>query len=135
MVLLCLATGCRMSDSTSAHQDAPITPIWGDDTELRIGGARVSTPNEAKALVSREYHKLHGARYGLRSSQEYSSAALLNLGYSIPGFAEKGDRIWEVRTALWGQGGGPQIKSLSWVNPHTGAVRLLTGVWEEPLAD
>jgi hypothetical protein len=54
------------------------------------------------------------------------SVAIIKLGYNIPDFANKSERIWEVRILLDGE----EVRSIIWINPTTAKVRFLTGPWE-----
>jgi hypothetical protein len=80
-------------------------------------GAKVSNPGEAVDLAIRAYFARAGGMRALQSAQTVGAASL---GFDVPGFAQAGDRVWEVRVHERGA-----LSAVIWVNAETGGSRFL----------
>jgi hypothetical protein len=100
------------------------TPINIFDKTSKFEGSEVASPNAARELALKEYLRKMEA---MLANEGIRSVSIVKLGYNIPEFANKGERIWEVRVGAYLD----EFRSIIWINPTTAKVRFLTGPWEE----
>lgn len=102
------------------------TPVDRFDTTPKFKGAKVDSGIAARQLADKQYFiKLRDLEYGVLANEGVRSVSIIKLGYNIPDFANKGERIWEVRILAW-----EELRSIIWINPTTAKVRFLAGPWE-----
>jgi len=90
---------------------------------LRIEGARLSIQVGAKVLARSAYNKKVGE--SSIENDQVGDPSVITLGYAIPGFAGRGERLWEARVTTPDN----ELRSILWLNPHTEQVRFLIGPW------
>jgi hypothetical protein len=56
----------------------------------------------------------------MRALQSAQTVGAASLGFDVPGFAQAGDRVWEVRVHERGA-----LSAVIWVNAETGGSRFL----------
>lgn len=54
---------------------------------------------------------------------------IITIGYTIPGFAESGDQLWEVQIGNGSVWDIDQPGGIFWVNPHSSEVYIVWGQW------
>jgi len=86
---------------------------------LQIEGTKVSEQNEAKHIAFEGYVKK--MRTQILSTESVQDISVITLGYDIPLFASKGDRLWEARVMTIEQ----ELRAIIWVNPKTKAVHFV----------
>ena len=91
---------------------------------LQIEGAKVSAQADAKRIAFEAYVKKMRAE--ILANEGVQDMAVVTLGYDVPGFAPKGERIWEVRV-LTIEGG---LRAILWVNPRSEDVHFVCGPWK-----
>ncbi|MDX9862370.1 MAG: hypothetical protein RBS99_15785 [Rhodospirillales bacterium] len=91
---------------------------------LQIEGAKVSAQADAKRIAFEAYAKKMRAE--ILANESVQDMAVVTLGYDVPGFASKGERIWEARV-LTIEGG---LRAILWVNPRSEDVHYVCGPWE-----
>ncbi len=96
-------------------------------TILEIKGAKVATQAEAKQIAFDHYTKKMKAN--ILAIEGVKGISIVTLGYNIPGFASKGDKIWEIRILTIEN----ELRSILWVHSETGKVYFVIGNWDEPL--
>ena len=96
---------------------------------LQIEGAKVSAQADAKYIAFEAYAKKMHAE--ILSNESVQDIAIVKLGYDIPEFAAKGERIWEARV-LTIEG---ELRAIIWVNSRSGEVHFVCGLWEEKTAE
>lgn len=87
------------------------------ESSLRIEGAKVSTEDEAKEIAVKAYFK---KMRGLRALQTAKVVSIHRLDVKIRGFAEKGDRVWEVRIY-----GVRDLSAVIWVHSQSAKTYFL----------
>jgi len=90
---------------------------------LRIEGTEVSEQNAAKHIAFDGYVKKMRAQ--VLSTESVQNISVITLGYDVPKFASKGDRLWEARVMTIEQ----ELRAIIWVNPKTKAVHFVCGPW------
>ena len=91
---------------------------------LRIEGAKVAAETDVKRLAFSAY--VDKMPLGILASEGVQDFAIVKLGYDIPGFAAKGERIWEARVTA----DLDELRAILWVNPRTEAVHFVCGPWD-----
>ncbi len=91
---------------------------------LRIEGTEVSEQNAAKHIAFDGYVKKMRAQ--VLSTESVQNISIITLGYDVPKFASKGDRLWETRVMTIEK----ELRAIIWVNPKTKAVHFVCGPWE-----
>jgi len=86
---------------------------------MRIEGMEVSEQNAAKHIAFDGYVKK--MRTQILSTESVQNISIITLGYDIPMFASKGDRLWEARVMTIEQ----ELRAIIWVNPKTKAVHFV----------
>lgn len=97
---------------------------------LRIEGTKVPSEAEAKRLARNSYVEKMGTR--LMAEEGVQSLTIITLGYNVPGFANKGERIWEARVMAFFD---RELRAIIWVNPRTEKVFFVCGPWETKSAE
>ena len=113
MIILCCLIGMT---SRALCRDLTAPP-------LRMIGAEVSEQNAAKHIAFDGYVKKMRAQ--VLSTESVRDISVITLGYDVPMFASKGDRIWEARVMTIEQ----ELRAIIWVNPKTKAVHFVCGSW------
>jgi hypothetical protein len=114
--VLAVATAIRLplvAESTSHLQQVKRSA----DGSLRIRGAKVSTEDQAEKLATDAYFKQMG---GKRAIQTAKVVSIHRLDVEIKGFAQKGDRVWDVRIY-----GAKDLSAVIWVHSETAATKFL----------
>lgn len=89
----------------------------GGTAQLTVRGVRVSTEAEAKKIAVDAYFKKTG---GLRGVQTAKVVSIHTLDLDIKGFAQKSDRVWEVRIY------GPRdLRAIIWVHAQSAKTYFL----------
>jgi hypothetical protein len=88
---------------------------------LRIEETKVSEQNAAKHIAFEGYVKK--MRTQILSTESVQNISVITLGYDIPMFASRGDRIWEARVMTIEQ----ELRAIIWINPKTKAVHFVCG--------
>lgn len=109
LIIMCCLIG--MASSTLCRDLA--TP------PLRIEGTKVSEQNAAKHIAFEGYVKK--MRTQILSTESVQNISVITLGYDIPMFASRGDRIWEARVMTIEQ----ELRAIIWVNPKTKAIHFV----------
>jgi hypothetical protein len=102
-----------VADATSQVRQ----PRQSKDPPLKIEGAKVSTEDQAEKLATEAYFRKMGGKRGLQTAKVVS---VNELEVDIKGFAQRGDRVWEVRIV-----GLRGLKSVIWVHAGTGQTLFL----------
>ena len=91
---------------------------------LEIEGAKVSTENEASEIAMKAYFHKAG---GILALEGHGVPSIITLGFDIPDFGEKGDKVWEVRFhhMFW------ELRAILWVHSETEEVYFVIGHWIE----
>jgi hypothetical protein len=92
---------------------------------LQIKGARVASEIDAKRIVLKSY--INKMRSNVSATEGPTVFAIVRLGFDVPGFAAKGDEIWEARVIELV--GGYELRAVLWVNPNTEKVHFVIGPW------
>ena len=100
------------------------TPVDGFDTTPKFKDAKVESGIAARVLADKQY--VLKMESHVLANEGIHSVSIVKLGYNIPEFANKGERIWEVRVLAYQD----EMRSIIWINPTTAKVRFLTGPWE-----
>ena len=89
---------------------------------LSIKSAKVSTEAQAKSLAQDQYFSLMlKRRRGISATEGARVVGIETIGFDMPGFAKKGDAVWEVRVIDWVSG----LNAIVWVHSETQAVKFL----------
>ena len=102
--------------------------VMGDNMDLSplsIEGTKIASETEAKNLARVSYVKKMGTQ--LMAEEGVHQVTIVTLGYNIPDFAQRGEKIWEVRVMSFF---GRELRSIIWINPRTEKVRFVCGPWE-----
>ena len=113
IVIMCCLVGMA---SSALCRDLAVPP-------LQIVGAEVSEQNDAKHIAFDGYVKKMRAQ--VLATESVQNISVITLGYDVPRFASKGDRIWEARIMTIEQ----ELRAIIWVNPKTKAVHFVCGSW------
>lgn len=89
-------------------------------------GAVVETEVKARDLAFRAY--VEKMKLGILAEEGVTGAALLAVGYDVPGFARRGDPVWEIRV----QTISLETRALIWVHAQSGNVLFVIGPWDQP---
>jgi len=104
------------------------TPIDIFDKTPKFKDAKVESGIAARVLADKQYVlKFRDMESGVLATEGVRSVSIIKLGYNIPDFAKKGEKLWEVRILLDGE----ELRSIIWINPTTAKVRFVSGPWEE----
>lgn len=93
---------------------------------LQIEGTKVSAQADAKRVAFAAYLKKMKIEILAEEGVREREITVVTLGYDVPGFASKGERIWEARV-LTIEGG---LRAILWVNPRSEDVHFVCGPWE-----
>jgi hypothetical protein len=87
---------------------------------LDVPGEKISTPDQATNAVARRIDKVRG---GFRAEDRLEVFSNFHLGVAEHGFAEPGDRVWQVHLhSLHHLQGAAEVY---WVNARSGEVRFI----------
>ncbi len=89
-------------------------------------GATVGTEAQAREVAFRAY--VEKMKLGILAEEGITGAALLALGYDVPGFAKRRDPVWEVRIETISL----ETRALIWVHALSGMVLFVVGPWDQP---
>lgn len=68
---------------------------------------------------------------GIRATEAFGRPAILLLGFAVNGFAQEGDKVWEVRVSGMNANNSQRtLRAILWVHPDTGKVHFLCGPLE-----
>lgn len=92
-----------------------------------IEGAKVPTCQEAKLAGLRAYMEKMKC---VLSAYEDDTVQMLTLGFDVPGFGAKGDKVWEYRVEqMIPLDFPPRLRAALWIHPHTAKIYYLIGPW------
>ena len=89
-------------------------------------GAVVETEVKARELAFRAY--VEEMKLGIPAEEGVTEALLLTVGYDVPGFAPRGDPVWEIRVGTISL----ETRALIWVHALSGRVLFVVGPWDQP---
>ena len=99
------------------------------DVSLEIPGTAISSKEEAKSFVFKEYLKhLEHQSLAFDAMGKLQVESVIKLGYSISGFAEAGEALWELR----GYRNFNEMIATIWLNPNTKQIYIPNAEWLEP---
>lgn len=89
---------------------------------LVLKGAKVSTEAQAKSLADNRYFSLMLKRgRGISATEGARVVGIETVGFGMPGYAKKGDAVWEVRIIDFAGG----LNAIIWVHSESQAVKFL----------
>jgi len=89
---------------------------------LVLKGAKVSTEAQAKSLAEHRYFSLMLKRgRGISATESARVVGIETVGFDMPGYAKKGDAVWEVRIIDFVGG----LNAIIWVHSESQAVKFL----------
>lgn len=91
------------------------------EQSLELKGAKVTTEAQAKELVFKQYISQMLKSRGVSATESPQLASIETLGFDMPGYAKKGDIIWEVRVIDLVSG----LNAIAWVHSETQAIKFL----------
>lgn len=118
---LLVAMVCFMVPSLNATAEQRLFA----DPLLKIDGAKVASSVDAKRIASTHYYE---KTKSLDAHERIGKIAIIDLDYDVPGFAVKGDRIWQAYV-LRSAPRPNMLRGIIWIHPETGQVHFVTGVW------
>src|SRR6188768_3069662 len=89
-----LAAQTNILKPTECHDNKLGNP---SEQSLKLTGVKVTTEAQAKELVFKQYISLMLKSRGISATESPQLASIETLGFDMPGYAKKGDIIWEVR--------------------------------------
>ena len=105
--------------------------VLGNDmgrSSMTIEGTIISQAAEAKKFASNIYASKMGVK--LMAEEGVQNISIITVGYDVPGFAQRGELIWEARVMAFFD---RELRAILWINPKTEKVHYLCGPWEENL--
>jgi len=93
---------------------------------LRFEGTKIPSGAEAKRLARDSYVNKMVTRLTAEEGVHYMT--VITLGYDVPDFAKRGEKIWEARVMAFF---GSELRSIIWINPRTEKAHFVCGPWEE----
>jgi len=93
-------------------------------TPLTIENAKLSTEMQAGRFADDCYTKK--MKHILSATEGVGDTKIVNIGFDIPEFANKGDKIWEVRIV---EMSGNRLRAILWVNPKSEKIYYVCGPW------
>jgi hypothetical protein len=96
---------------------------------LEIEGTKIATEGEARHFAFKQY--VEQMKGNILAEETVRIAAIIKLGYDLPGFANKGELIWDTRLLTLEN----ELRGIIWVHPNTKKVRFVTGVWDQTKVD
>ncbi len=97
-----------------------------DAMSPQIEGTKLPTQSDAKRVAFAAYMKRMQLEILAEEGVREREISVVTLGYDVPGFAAKGERIWEARV-LTIEGG---LRAILWVNPRSEDVHFVCGPWK-----
>lgn len=88
---------------------------------LELKGAKVATEAQAKELVWKQYVTLMSKRRGISGTEGPRVIGIETVGFDMPGYAKKGDAVWEVRMIDFVSG----LNAIALVHSESQAVKFL----------
>jgi len=82
-------------------------------------GAKIDTDQKAKTVATQSGIK--NRVFDLKAEESPCAVFLFKTGFLVKGFAERGDRIWQVHFTDFGKA----VTRIAWVNAETGVVKFL----------
>ena len=93
-----------------------------------IPGTMLSQEEEAHRVALKAYFALQGGV----SATESDVISIVTIGFDIPNFAKRGEKLWEVRFTEMGMNGVERmLRAILWIHPETSAIHALVGPWME----
>ena len=90
---------------------------------LKMSGVSVSTEARARAIASKAY--VSKMNMGILSTEAVREIKIIKLGYTIKGFAEAGESLWETKVKTI----DGAYRAIIWVNPNSEKVYFVNGPW------
>lgn len=88
-----------------------------------IDGAKISQESEAAGISFKRY--IEKMNLMVLAEEGPLRPTVITLGFDMPGFAQKGDKLWETRIMYcWSR-----LRAIVWLNPYTGETFWLIGPW------
>ena len=88
---------------------------------LILEGAKVSTEAQAKELAWQSYWSLMFKDYGISATEGIRVSEIITLGFEVPGYAKKGDRVWEMRVVDLISG----LRAILWIHAESEQTKFL----------
>ena len=93
-----------------------LKPLGGE--ALTIPGATVSSESQASEIAFKTFL---ATVKGLSATESYPVDYIIRLGFDVPDFGRKGDKVWQVR--VWDMASG--TTGIIWIHSDTGHARIL----------
>lgn len=99
-------------------------PVRFTQEELLIksAGVMVKDVKHALRIALEAYHQ---KKSGFSAMEGYTRPILFQLGSEIKGFAQDGDKVWEVRITSLTKDGCRTLRAIVWVHAQTGRTHFL----------
>lgn len=68
---------------------------------------------------------------GIRATEMVSCRGEVLLGFPVDGFAQEGDKVWEVRVQDMDTNANRILRAILWVHADTGNVHYVCGPWDQ----
>ena len=95
-----------------------------------IQGALLAQEDDARHVAIEAYFTRQG---GLLAT-ESEVLSIVTIGFDIPGFAKKGEKLWEIRFTDMGSNGVQRLlRAILYLHPNTSAIHAVVGPWTEIL--
>lgn len=95
----------------------------------QIEGAKIATEGEARHFAFKQYVKR--MKGNILAEETVRQTTIVKMGYDLPGFANKGDLIWESRVLTLED----ELRGIIWLHPNSEKVHFVTGVWDQNKVD
>lgn len=92
---------------------------------LSIKGTEISSEAEARQFARDSYTRKMGTR--LMAEEGIRQIDVITLGYDVPNFADRGEKIWEARVMAFFD---RELRAILWINPRTEKVHFVCGPWD-----
>lgn len=120
-VLSCTATVCAQG-------------IFGLETMKEVPIMELPHRNVSKAGMAEHlaFQAYLDKMEGIGATEVLNCTGVMVLGFSVDGFAEKEDKVWEVRVlGMESTGYHRTLRAILWVHSDTGKVHYVCGPWEQ----
>jgi len=88
-----------------------------------MDGAVISTRRETELIAIKSYDRRMFKSRGISAIEEVGIESVMTLGFDIPGFSKRGDKVWMAVSSLETPQ-GKSLRSILWVHSGTGAVHF-----------
>ena len=112
VTVLSVAANSSALDTTNTNVQRP---------PLVLEGAKVSTEAQAKELAWKSYIGLMLKNHGISATESVRVVETITLGFDVPGYAKKGDKIWETRVIDMMSG----LRAIIWIHAESQQTRFL----------